>query len=83
MKVLKDFGTRPKAIQMGSLAYTLAVKRFFDLKVCITAQYRETLEAALELTDITTHHDFNIVKAAQISRQVIGRILLVDMRGIE
>jgi len=50
--------------------------KYFDLKVCVTAQHREMLDQVLELFEITPDYDLNIMKAGQDLYDVTVNVLL-------
>jgi UDP-N-acetylglucosamine 2-epimerase (non-hydrolysing) len=76
-KILLVFGTRPEAIKMAPL-----VKEFqkdtenFETRVCVTAQHREMLDQVLDLFQITTDYDLNIMKPGQDLYDITSNILL-------
>ena len=41
-------------------------KRFFNTKVCVTAQHREMLDQVLDFFDIIPDYDLNLMKANQL-----------------
>ncbi len=66
VKVLSIFGTRPEAIKMAPVVMEL--KKYpliFDSKVCITAQHKEMLYQALDLFNIKSDYDLNLMKPDQ------------------
>lgn len=76
MKVLSVFGTRPEAIKMAPLVKELAADKFFNAKVCVTAQHREMLDQVLELFEITPDYDLNLMKAGQDLYDITSGVLL-------
>ncbi|SDB12058.1 UDP-N-Acetylglucosamine 2-epimerase [Pseudidiomarina indica] len=76
MKVLTVFGTRPEAIKMAPLVKALAADKFFEAKVCVTAQHREMLDQVLELFDITPDYDLNLMKPGQDLYDITSGVLL-------
>ncbi|MCS6237819.1 UDP-N-acetylglucosamine 2-epimerase (non-hydrolyzing) [Shewanella baltica] len=75
-KVLLVFGTRPEAIKMCPLFYTLKKDARFDVKVCVTGQHREMLDQVLELFKIIPDYDLNIMRVGQSLPEITSRILL-------
>ncbi|TKG95420.1 UDP-N-acetylglucosamine 2-epimerase (non-hydrolyzing) [Puteibacter caeruleilacunae] len=81
-KILLVFGTRPEAIKMAPL-----VKEFqkhskqFETKVCVTAQHREMLDQVLDLFQIETDYDLNLMKKGQDLYDITARVLL-GMRDV-
>lgn len=76
MKVLSVFGTRPEAIKMAPLVKALAQDRFFDARVCVTAQHREMLDQVLDLFEIVPDYDLNLMKAGQDLYDITSGVLL-------
>ena len=77
MKILFIFGTRPEAIKMAPIIMLLKAKyKQIDTKVCVTAQHREMLDQVLELFEIKTDYDLNLMKAGQSLNEITARILL-------
>lgn len=81
-KVLLVFGTRPEAIKMAPL-----VKEFqkypdkFEIIVCVTGQHRQMLDQVLELFEINTDFDLDIMKSGQDLYDVTAKVLL-GMRNV-
>ena len=71
------FGTRPEAIKMCPLVKELQ-KRTTDFKtiVCVTGQHREMLDQVLQIFDVTSDYDLNIMKQGQDLTDVTVRILM-------
>ena len=66
MRILLVFGTRPEAIKFAPLYWEFKkYKKYFDLKVCVTAQHREMLDQVLNFFEIETDYDLNIMKNNQ------------------
>ena len=81
-KVMLVFGTRPEAIKMAPLVKEL--QRYpndFKTIVCVTGQHREMLDQVLNLFEITTDYDLNIMKQGQDLYDVTARVL-VGMRDV-
>ena len=76
------FGTRPEAIKMAPL-----VKEFqllsdeFETIVCVTGQHREMLDQVLQIFDIQSDYDLNIMKQGQDLYDVTARVL-TGMRDV-
>ncbi|MEW9602859.1 non-hydrolyzing UDP-N-acetylglucosamine 2-epimerase [Bacteroides sp. L008] len=81
-KVMLVFGTRPEAIKMAPL-----VKEFqkntdsFKTIICVTGQHREMLDQVLEIFNIQSDYDLNIMKQGQDLYDVTARVL-VGMRSV-
>lgn len=64
--VLIVFGTRPEAIKMAPLVKEFyKYPRFFNTKVCVTAQHREMLDQVLNFFNITPDYDLDLMKKGQ------------------
>ena len=74
-KILVVFGTRPEAIKMAPLVHALMADKYFDAKVCVTAQHREMLDQVLDLFEIKPDFDLNIMKPGQTLYDVTSSIL--------
>jgi UDP-N-acetylglucosamine 2-epimerase len=73
--VLCIFGTRPEAIKMAPLIGELRTRPGLRLKVCVTAQHREMLDQVLDLFDIRTDHDLQIMQPGQDLYDLTARLL--------
>lgn len=81
-KILLVFGTRPEAIKMAPLVKTFQKKnQEFETKVCVTAQHREMLDQVLNLFEITTDFDLNIMQPNQDLYDITSNILH-GMKGV-
>lgn len=76
MKILTVFGTRPEAIKMAPVVKALAADRFFESKVCVTAQHREMLDQVLEIFDVKPDFDLNLMKPGQDLTDITTNVLL-------
>ena len=66
IKVVIVFGTRPEAIKMLPLINRLKLEhKYFDVKVCVTAQHRQMLDQVLNFFEIQPDIDLNIMKHQQ------------------
>jgi UDP-N-acetylglucosamine 2-epimerase (non-hydrolysing) len=75
-KVLLVFGTRPEAIKMAPLVKAFQEQNnFFDTKICVTGQHREMLDQVLDLFEIKTDFDLNVMRPNQDLYDVTGKIL--------
>ena len=75
ISVLIVFGTRPEAIKMAPLIHALNGDNRFDVKLCVTAQHREMLDQVLNLFEIQTDFDLDIMSSGQTLTEVSVRIL--------
>ncbi len=81
-KILLVFGTRPEAIKMAPLVKAFQEQsQDFQTKVCVTAQHREMLDQVLNLFEITTDFDLNIMQPNQDLYDITGNILQ-GMKGV-
>jgi UDP-N-acetylglucosamine 2-epimerase (non-hydrolysing) len=65
-KNLIIFGTRPEAIKMAPLVKEFKNNnKYFQTKVCVTAQHREMLDQVLEFFEIVPDYDLNLMKPGQ------------------
>jgi UDP-N-acetylglucosamine 2-epimerase (non-hydrolysing) len=77
MKILLVFGTRPEAIKMAPL-----VKEFqkypdiFEVQVCVTGQHRQMLDQVLDVFDIQSDYDLNIMAPGQDLYDITSKVLL-------
>ena len=75
-KVLLVFGTRPEAIKMAPLVKTFQADKYFETKVCVTAQHREMLDQVLDMFDIKPEYDLNLMKPGQDLYDITANVLL-------
>ena len=76
-KILLVFGTRPEAIKMAPLFRELKkYPKFFNIRVCVTAQHREMLDQVLCFFGITPDIDLNIMTKEQSLSQLTSNVLL-------
>lgn len=74
-KVLLVFGTRPEAIKMAPLVIELKKQKSLDVKVCITAQHREMLDQVMDVFNIKSDYDLNIMKKGQTLTDITSAVL--------
>ena len=75
-KIMLVFGTRPEAIKMAPLVHALkAEPDKFELKVCVTSQHREMLDQVLDIFNIKTDIDLNLMKKDQNLSNLTSLIL--------
>lgn len=65
MKMIILFGTRPEAIKLAPLIHHLKMQDEIVFKVCVTGQHRGMLDQVLEIFDIDTDYDLNIMTEGQ------------------
>lgn len=73
--VLLVFGTRPEAIKMCPLVKELKKHPQFNVRVCVTGQHKEMLQAVLEAFDVVPDYNLQIMKANQTLFDVTTSIL--------
>jgi UDP-N-acetylglucosamine 2-epimerase (non-hydrolysing) len=75
-KVLIIFGTRPEAIKMAPLIKEFKKHpKFFETKICVTAQHREMLDQVLTFFKILPDFDLNIMKPDQNLHTLTSNII--------
>lgn len=75
IRVMSVFGTRPEAVKMAPLVKALEKNLEIESIVCVTAQHREMLDQVLELFDIKTDYDLDIMKERQTLTGITNRVL--------
>lgn len=75
MKVLSLFGTRPEGIKMAPLVQALAVADGIESIVCTTGQHRQMLDQVLNLFEIHTHHDLDVMLPGQTLNGLFARLM--------
>lgn len=86
MKILSVFGTRPETIKMAPILERLKQIDGIESHVCVTAQHRHMLDQFLDLFQIQSHYDLNIMKPGQnlteITVSVLGKLreILIDLK---
>mgnify|MGYP006128027965 CR=1 FL=1 len=81
-KVLIVLGTRPEAIKMAPLYLALKSDlENFETRLCVTGQHREMLDQVLELFEIKSDFDLNIMTSSQSLNQIMASVV-VDLKAI-
>ena len=81
-KIMIVFGTRPEAIKMAPLIKLLKnYNEKYKIYICVSGQHREMLHQVLDLFQIETDFDLNIMKNGQDLYDVTSRIL-IGMRDV-
>jgi UDP-N-acetylglucosamine 2-epimerase (non-hydrolysing) len=65
LRVLTVFGTRPEAIKMAPLCLALAADEHIDARLCVTAQHRHMLDRVMEVFDLRTDYDLDLMRPQQ------------------
>lgn len=73
--ILIIFGTRPEAIKMCPVVLELKKRKQFNVKVCVTGQHREMLDAVLSVFNVIPDYDLNIMKEKQTLFDITIKIL--------
>ena len=75
LRVLTVFGTRPEAIKLAPVIRELQARPEFVTKVCVTAQHRQMLDQVLDIFQIETHHDLDLMRSDQTLFEITSRAL--------
>lgn len=63
MKILSVFGTRPEAVKMAPIVRLLKTTPNVEARVCVTAQHRQMLDQVLNLFELETDYDLDLMRA--------------------
>ncbi|SHN56853.1 non-hydrolyzing UDP-N-acetylglucosamine 2-epimerase [Erythrobacter sanguineus] len=74
-RILVTFGTRPEAIKMFPLVFTLRGTGQFDVRVAVTAQHREMLDSVLSMAGIAPDIDLDLMQPGQSLDALSARII--------
>jgi UDP-N-acetylglucosamine 2-epimerase (non-hydrolysing) len=74
-RIVVTFGTRPEAIKMFPVIFALRETGRFDVKVVVTAQHRELLDAVLALASLQPDLDLDLMLPDQSLDGLSSRIL--------
>ncbi len=76
LNILIVFGTRPEAIKLSPVIRAMRSQPdLFNVKVCVTAQHRDLLDAALAVFSIRPDIDLGVMTANQSLAGLTSRIL--------
>lgn len=75
MKVMTIFGTRPEGIKMAPVVSALRTEKDIQCVVVNTAQHREMLDQVMELFDLTSDYDLDMMRSNRKVEDMIGEIL--------
>lgn len=75
IKVMTIFGTRPEAIKMAPLIKSLEKDGRFQSVVTVTAQHREMLDQVLEIFQLETDYDLNVMEDGQTLSGITSRVI--------
>jgi len=81
-KILFIFGTRPEAIKVAPVINKLRKENHnWEVSVCVTAQHREMLDQVLNIFNIKSDYDLNIMKQNQDLYDITSNIL-INIKGV-
>ncbi len=81
-KILLAFGTRPEAIKMAPLVKALQQRTDeFQTILCVTGQHRSMLDQVLDIFDLHTDYDLDIMKQGQDLYDITCKVL-TGMRDV-
>lgn len=80
-KILIVFGTRPEAIKMAPVVKACRARPELDVKVCVTAQYRQMLDQVMDIFGLTADFDLNVMAPNQTLTDVTSKVLK-GMEGV-
>ena len=75
LRVLSVFGTRPEAIKLAPVIRELQARPDITARVCVTAQHRQMLDQVLDIFQIETHHDLDLMRRDQTLFEITSRAL--------
>lgn len=74
-KIMAVFGTRPEAIKMAPLLKSFQKSENYKLIITVTAQHREMLDQVMELFQLESDYDLDIMKDRQTLSGLSARII--------
>jgi len=78
-KILSIFGTRPEAIKMAPVIYEISSRKNLKSIIAVTAQHREMLDQVMQIFNIKSDYDLNIMT----EKQTLTDITVKSLRGLE
>ena len=81
IKVMSVFGTRPEAIKMAPLVKELAKYPDLESICCLTGQHREMLDSVMDIFQLQSDYDLNIMEKQQTLSTITTKTLL-GMDGV-
>lgn len=75
-RVLLVFGTRPEAIKMAPVYFSLKKSEDYIPIVCVTAQHREMLDQVLAIFNIIPEYDLDLMTKGQTLAELTSRLFL-------
>lgn len=76
IKVMSVFGTRPEAIKMAPLVKELAKYPDLESICCLTGQHREMLDSVMDIFQLKSDFDLNIMEKSQTLSTITTKTLL-------
>jgi UDP-N-acetylglucosamine 2-epimerase len=76
IKVMSVFGTRPEAIKMAPLVKELERQEDVESICCLTGQHREMLDSVMDIFDLRSDYDLNIMEKRQTLSTITTKTLL-------
>ena len=74
-RLLIVFGTRPEALKCFPVARAALDHPGFDVRICVTAQHREMVDAIIALTGLPVDYDLDIMQHGQTLFDITSRVL--------
>jgi UDP-N-acetylglucosamine 2-epimerase (non-hydrolysing) len=74
MKILSIFGTRPEAIKMAPVLKSLALEAEIESLVCTTGQHRSMLRQVLDVFELQTDFDLDLMVSNQTLNGLSSRL---------
>ncbi len=72
-KIILTFGTRPEAIKMAPVYFTLKKDKKFNVKLVLTGQHTKMLDDALNVFGMRPEYNLNIMAARQTLAGILAR----------
>ncbi len=75
MKILIAFGTRPEAIKMAPVIKSLKAAPNLEIEVCLTGQHLEMLDQVMDVFELSSDYNLQVMLAGQSLAELTGKIL--------
>lgn len=82
-KILVVFGTRPEAIKLAPVIEALRARPGAEVRVCLTGQHREMVDAVLSFFGVVVDEDLAIMQPGQTLNGIASRALAGVDRVLE
>lgn len=76
IKIICVVGTRPEAIKMAPIILALQKESWAEVSVLVTAQHRHMLKPVMDLFQIPSHIDLDVMRPSQSLTMLTSRLLL-------